>query len=321
MQPAADVRAFTLVEVVAVCAVLALLLAMIAPVIGRQVSQARVSAETASLQAMAAAVQMSFESTDLEGTNLAAIPGSIPATVAPTHFSASTDPAYSPSTTNAFDWFAKLARQMGDSPQNGVPPTPALQPRVAAILVNPNNNTRLMLVGPENEPNQQRFLIVSLMAPAGQLALPPLPNPSNSQDPANLALFNDIWNTVWTNPGAVLPPSWTAGLTAPQVQAWQGTGSSGGRLWLLCVQRIVCPKFTITVNNTHPTDNCYVYFNLNGTTAGNSATIAANSGASVITGVYFGRLIQAYRGTAAPPAAQLFSQFTLRDQSEITLQD
>jgi hypothetical protein len=41
----------------------------------------------------------------------------------------------------------------------------------------------------------------------------------------------------------------------------------------------------------------------------------------VIPGVYFGRLVQAYRGTAAPPAAQLFSQFTLRDNNEITLQD
>ena len=159
------------------------------------------------------------------------------------------------------------------------------------------------------------------MAPSGQLALPALPNPSNLQDPADLALFSDIWNTNWTSPAAVLPPSWVAGLTAPQAQAWLGSGAGGRRLWLLCVQRIVCPKYTITINNTHPTDNCYVYYNLQGGAGGASAAVPANAGTMVITGVYFGRLIQAYRGTAPPPTAVLFSQFTLRDNNEITLQD
>jgi prepilin-type N-terminal cleavage/methylation domain-containing protein len=314
-------RGFTLIELVAVCAVIGILLAILAPVIGRQVMDARVAAETSTLQTLAAAVQASFESVDLEGTNIAAIPGAVPTGVDSTEFSLSTDPTVLPATTQTFDWFAKLARQMGDSPQPGVAPTPALQPQVAGILVNSNRNTRLMLVGPENEPNQQRFLIASLMAPAGELAIPPLPNPANTQDPANLALFNDIWNTNWTYPGATLPPSWTAALTPAQVQAWGGNGSYSGRLWLFCVQRIVCPKFTVTINNTHPTDNCYVYYNLNGATAGNSAAVSANSGVFVVSGVYFGRLIQAYRGSAPPPTGQLFSQFAVRDNSEITLQD
>ena len=321
MRPTDDTRAFTLIEVVAVSAILGLLLAIMAPAIGRQVILARVAAETASLQTLADAVRASFESPDLEGTNIAALPGSVPSGVDLTNFSPSTDPGFVPSTTDTYDWFAKIARQLGESPQVGVAPIPALQPRIAAVLINPNGNSRFMMVGPESEATQQRFLIVSLMAPVGELAMPPLPNPANGQDPANLALFNDIWNTVWTNPGAVLPPSWTAALSAQQVQAWQGTGSSGGHLWLLCVQRIVCPKYSITINNTHPTDTCYVYYNLNGATAGGSATAAANSGTSVIVGVYYGRLIQAYRGAAPPPAAQLFSQFTLRDQCEITLQD
>jgi hypothetical protein len=292
-----------------------------APVIGRQVTDARLSAENSNLQRMAAAVQASFESVDLEGTNIAAIPGAVPTGVDSTEFSLSTDPTLIPATTQTFDWFAKLARQMGYSPQPGVAPTPALQPQVAAILVNSNRNTRLMLVGPETESNQQRFLIASLMAPSGELSIPPLPNPANSQDPANLALFNDIWNTDWTYPGAALPPSWIAALTPAQIQAWQGVGNYSGRLWLFCVQRIVCPKFTVTINNTHPTDNCYVYYNLNGATAGNSVAALANSGASVVSGVLFGRLIQAYRGSAPQPSAQLFSQFTLRDNGEITLQD
>jgi prepilin-type N-terminal cleavage/methylation domain-containing protein len=312
---------FTLIELLCVCAVIAILLATIAPAVGWQVLQARVSAETASLQSLGAAAQASFESTDLEGTNLAAIAGSVPSGTDATNFSSSTSPAFVPATTNTYDWFAKITRQLGGSVQPGVAPTPGAQPQVAAVLLNANNNSRFMLIGPTTEPTQQRFLIGSLVAAPGQLTVPPLPNPANAQDPANLALFNDIWNTNWTSTAAVLPPTWVAALTPAQIQAWQNAAGGHSRLWQFCVQRIVCPKFNIVINNTHPSDNCYVYYNLNGTVAGNSATVPANGGTVVIAGVYFGRLIQAYRGTAAPPAAQLFSQFCLRDNNEITLQD
>ena len=312
---------FTLIELLCVCAVIAILLATLAPAVGWQILHARVAAETTALQNLGAAAQASFESTDLEGTNLAAIAGSIPAGIDPTGFSSTTDPGFVPATTHASDWFAKIAQQMGYSPQAGVPPTPLAQPQVAAILLNANGNARFMLLGPTNEPNQQRFLIGSLVAAPGQFALPPLPNPANPLDSAEAALFNDLWNTNWTSLAAVLPPTWTAALTPAQIQAWQGAAGSGSHLWQFCVQRIVCPKFNIVINNTHPSDACYVYYNLNGALAGNSAVVPANSGTVVVTGVYFGRLIQAYRGTAPPPAAQLFSQFCLRDNNEITLQD
>lgn len=316
-------RGFTLIELAGVCAVIGILLATIAPVVGYQILRARVDSETAALQNLGMAAQASFESTDLEGTNLAALPGSVPSGVDTTNFSPTTAPSYTPASVSTNDWFVKLARQMGYSlpaPSQGSPmaavPAPA-----AGVLFNPNNNARFMLEGPAGEPAQQRFLIVSLVAAPGQLAVPPLPNPSNPQDPADIALFNDIWDTNWTAPGATLPATWTSALAPSQVRDWQGSGSSGGRLWQLCVQRVVCPKFSITINNTHPTENCYVYFNINGGTAGSTAAVPANGGVFVIQGVCFGRLIQAYRGTSPPPSALLFSQFTLRDSNEITLQD
>lgn len=312
---------FTLIELIAVCAILGVLAAIALPAVGTQIARARVAAEAQTLHRLAAAAQASFESTDLEGTNLAALPGSIPAGVDATAPSPTTDPAWVPATTAAADWFAKLTRAVGDSPQLGVAPTQTLQPRVAANLFNPNRLARILLIGPLSEAGQQRFLLLSLMAPPGTLALPPLPNPANSQDPANLALFNDTWNVDWTSPAAALPPAWIAGLTAAQAQAWQGTGGGSSRLWQLCAERIVCSKFTVVVNNSHPSDNCYIYYNLNGTNAGASTTVAANAGTYVISGVYAGRTIQAYRGTSGPPAAQLFAQFILRDHCEITLQD
>ncbi len=310
--------AFTLVELLAVCAVIGILAAIAAPAIGFQIAQARIGAESAALHRLAVAIQGSFESTDLESTNIAALPGTVPAGVDLTGFSLSTNTGAVPATTLASDWFAKAARQLGETPLIGAPPTPVVQPRVAAVLINPDGEVRLLLVGPESEANQQRFLLVSVMAAPGALALPPWPDAANSQDPADLALFNDTWNTDWTSPAATLPPSWTAALNSAQVQAWQG---GPGGLARLCVERIVCPKFSIVVNDTHPTDNCYVYYNLNGTTAGNSSAISAGSGPFAIPGVLQGRTIQAYRGSAPPPTAQAFTQFILRDTCEITVQD
>jgi prepilin-type N-terminal cleavage/methylation domain-containing protein len=310
--------AFTLIELIVVLALIGGLFAITAPVVGLQITRSRVATEMSSLQNMAAAVQASFESTDLEGTNIAALSGSVPAGVDTTNFSPSTSPTYIPSTINNFDWYVKIARQLGYSLQNFAFPASAVPAPAATVLYNANQNTRCMLIGPATESASQRFLIVSLIGSPAQLAIPPLPNPSNPQDPANLALFNDLWNTNWATTTGSLPATWIAALTAAQAQAWQG------RMWQLCVQRVVCPKLTITVNNTDPTLSCYVYYNFNGSTAANSIVVPANGGSQTIaTPIYYGRLIQAWRGTAPPPdpSATLFSQFVLRANSEITLQD
>ena len=108
--------AFTLIELIVVLALIGGLFAITAPVVGLQITRSRVATEMSSLQNMAAAVQASFESTDLEGTNIAALSGSVPAGVDTTNFSPSTSPTYIPSTINTFDWYVKIARQLGYSP-------------------------------------------------------------------------------------------------------------------------------------------------------------------------------------------------------------
>lgn len=308
-------RGFTLLEVLCVCALLACLAAVAAPALGLRILRDRARTEDAALGALAEAARASFDSTDLEATNVAAFPASVPAGVDATRFSSSLDPAARPATTSAPDWFAKIARQLGHTPALGRPPTADVQPQVAAVLVNPDGNTRFLLAGPTGETAQQRLLFLSLMGPPDQLALPSWPDHADGQDPADLALFEDAWNADWDDPAAALPASWAARLTAEQAARWRG------RLWQLRVRRIVCRKCVLTLNNNHPSDNCYVCYNLAGASAASTATAPAGSGVSVVAGIPEGRLVRAYRGAAPPPAAQLFSQFNLRGDCEITLQD
>jgi len=315
MRPLRSARAFTLLELVVVCAVLGILASIALDAASSQIGRSRVAAEQRELERLATAIQASFESTDLEATNLAALAGTVPTGVDLTAFSATNDLDAVPATTNPGDWFAKLARQRGDTPILGVAPTAALQPRVAAVLINLNRQTRLLWEGPETETTQQRFLLLSVMAPEGTVVLPPWPAAGGPQAAANLTLFNDTWNTDWSGPGVVLPASWLSGLSAAQAAAWSG------RTAQLCVRRIVLAKYSIVLNNTHPSDNCYLAYNLNGTTAGSAVTLAAGAGTVVVPGILAGRTIQAYRGSSPPPSAQQFTQFVLRDESEITLQN
>ena len=311
--------AFTLIEIIAVCAIIGILFAISVPGIQLQIWEGKKKSETDQLESIAHIIQSSFESTDLEGTNIAAFPNCIPLGTAATQFSTSTDVTLLPNMASTNDWYVKVARQAGYNPQIGAAPTHALQPQIANILINSSQNTRIMLSGPNNESNQQRFIILSLISPRGQLEIPALPDINNTQ--VYLNYFNDLWNTDWNYPSATLPSSWTASLTSSQISAWQHNSQLGSNLSLLRVQRIVCPKYAITVNNTHPSDNCYIYFNFNGSNASSTSIVNSNSGPYIISSILAGRQIQAYRGNAIPPNANLFTQFILRDNCEITLQD
>ena len=313
------ILAFTLIEIIAVCTIIGVLLAISLPGIESQIWEAKIKAEDTQLDHLAQMVKSSFESTDLEEINIASFIDSIPQGIDPTRFSISTDTSTLPTICATNDWYVKLARQAGFNPQVGIAPTRALQPQIANVLTNSSNNVRIMLAGPSNETTQQRFIIMSLLTPIGELQLPVIPDLTNQTLYTNY--FNEIWNTDWTYREAKLPQSWTSILTNNQQTLWLKSIHSNLNLNLLRVKRIVCPKYSITINNTHPTDNCYIYYNFNGTTAGSSTIIISNSGVFSTQPILFGRQIQAYRGSGEPPNSNLFSQFILRDNSEITLQD
>jgi type II secretory pathway pseudopilin PulG len=296
-------RAFSLLEIVLVLFIIGLMAAAVAPSLREVVERGRRDAEAKSLDEIAAAITGTFDATDLTNENIASLAGVIGPGDTATRFSSST--SATSATTAAADWFAKVAKARGLTPQIGIPPTTAAQPALAQLAYNSLGNPRLLFAGP-SEAGRQRFLLVSLAARSDQLVLPPFE--------ASAAWFDALWNSDWESRTAQPPSYWNGRMTAAQMAAW--TQGDGGltQVHRLCVRRIVLPKFTVTVNNNHATDSAYVSFN-NVTPA---FTAPANSGANSTPEILGGRLITINRGTSLPGVEAL--RFRLRENATITVQ-
>jgi prepilin-type N-terminal cleavage/methylation domain-containing protein len=297
------IRGFTLLEIVLVLFILGLMAAALVPSVRDVIEKGRNDAEKRTLDDLAGTITASFDTTDLTNLNIAALPGTIGAADTATEFSASSTAPYA--TTDNTSWFAKLARLKGLSPVVGQPPTAAVQPSLARVAFNGLNNPRLLFAGPA-EAGQQRFLLISLMAPASQLTLPAYDG--------STAWFDAIWNNDWESRTAAVPAYWAGILSPAQLAAWsQGTGGLT-QAYRLCVRRIVLPKFTVTVNNNHPTNNAYISFN----DTPDAFTALANSGASSTPEILGGRLITVNQGTAWPGTEAL--RFHLHENPTVTVQ-
>lgn len=297
------VRGFSLLEVVLVLFVLGLMTAALTPSVQEVISQGRRHAEARTLDELAAIVTASFQATDLTNLNLAALPGTIGAGDSPTVFSSSTNAPYV--TTGTGDWFAKVARLRGITPQIGSPPTAAAQPELARIAFNDAGHPRCFFAAPD-EAGRQRFLLVSLTAPGTRLVLPAYE--------ANTAWFDAIWNHDWESRSGGLPAYWSGRLTAPQAAAW--TAGSGGttQIHRLVVRRITLPKYRFTVNNNHATETAWLSFN----NTARAFTAPANSGANVSPEILGGRLITLNRGPGWPGVESLRLHLSANDA--VTLQ-
>lgn len=296
-------HAFSLLEIVLVLFVLGALAAVLAPSVQDVITGSRREAEVRTLEEIAATVTASFQATDLTNLNIAALPGTIGSGDSPTTFSTSTTAVYP--TTSATDWFAKIARLRGLTPQIGVAPSASAQPELFRIAFNAAGNPRLLIAAP-SESGRQRFLLISLTARAEQLALPAYES--------NAAWFDAIWQHNWESRTAALPSYWQSRLTPAQAAAWtQGTGGLT-QLHRLCVHRITLPKFRFTVNNNHPTEHAFVSFN----NTPNAFQASANTGANVTTEILGGRLITVNRGTAWPGVEAL--RFHIHNHDAVIIQ-
>ena len=297
------IRAFSLLEIVLVLFVFGLLAAAMAPAVRDIVEKGRREAEVRALDDLAATITASFENTDLTNLNLAALPGTIGTGDSATTFSGFTSGSYT--TTGGTDWFAKVGRLRGITPQIGIAPSAVAQPALAQITVNALGNARLLFAAPD-ESGRQRFLLVSLMGRADRLSLPAYE--------ANSAWFDAIWNHDWESRVAALPSYWGARLTPVQTAAWTDGAAGLTSVHRLCVRRIVLPKFRITVNNNHPTEQAFVSFN----NIVAAYVAAANSGAGVTPEILGGRLVSINRG-AVPPGVETL-RFFIRENATVTLQ-
>ena len=294
---------FSLLEVVLVLFVLGILAASLTPAVHQVIESNQRTAELRTLDELVATITASFENTDLDQLNVAAFPGTVGPADLPTLFSSSL--TVPPGVTRANDWFAKIARLQGLTPRVGLSPTGAAQPGLATILFNPLGNPRALITGPI-EAGRQRFLLLSLMARSEQLVVPPYaPEP---------AWFDAIWDHDWENLSAPPPADWQARLSPDAFQAWNEASAGLTRTHRLCVRRIVLPKYRLTVNNNHPTEQAFVSFN--NTVA--AFTAPAASGTNVTPEILGGRLISIHRGTTPPGNEAL--RLHLRENTTVTLQ-
>lgn len=297
------VRGFSLLEIVLVLFVLGILAAVMTPAVRDIVEKSQREAELRTLDELVETITASFENTDLSQFNLAALPGTVGSSDSTTAFSSST--SLFPTTTTTNDWFTKVARLRGITPQIGVAPIAAAQPELARLVFNAVGNPRILIAAP-SETGRQRFLLMSLMGRSEQLNLPAYETSGT--------WFDAIWNHDWESASAPLPGLWESRLTPVQAAAWS-TGQAGiTRVHQLGVRRIVLPKFQITVNNNHPTEAAFVSFNNTPT----AFTASANSGANVTPEILAGRLITIHRGTSLPGVEAL--RFHLKENTTVTLQ-
>lgn len=303
-----SIKAFTLIEALIVVAIMAIVATITFSDSLEAVIRKKINAEDQALALLERDIRVSFENTDLSGTNIASFVNEIGTGDIATAFSTDTNPVYT--TTNSNDWFAKIARIRGTAVQLGVAPLPNNQPALAKLLFNHSGNARLLVAAPP-EADKQRFMLISLIAQPGELTLPAY------QD--NTTWFDAIWNTDFTNRNPAASGLWKSILAPDQIAQWEGD-SSGTNLYRLRVQRVTLPRFVVTVNNNHATKYAWVYANHDGysmtfPTPANNPPNPPQS-ASILAG----RQIRVTCGLPADPNAALQTHlFLLREDAVINV--
>ena len=279
-------RAFTLLELLIVVAIIMALSTGFIFAGARHLEYVNIVAEDARLEAIALDLQRSLDSEDFASTNLLALPGYVPAGTAPTAFSTFT--TTSGLTASTDQWFAKIARVRGLNVTTGAAVSTADQPELYKIAFNPLGQPRLLFLGPTNEADKQRLVLVSLMARPEKQALPPWQNTA--------AWFDAMFGTNWSTSTQSLPPLWSSLLTVAQLAAWSGSTSAGTNLWRLRTLNLTIPKHTLSISNGHPTLNLLVK------TDGTATSYTDPPGqVQVCNPIFDGRSVLVYQGTSTTP--------------------
>jgi type II secretory pathway pseudopilin PulG len=311
---------FLLMLLVAV-AIVGVLAGILAPVLANKLDDARLRAEADTLRALRKDFEATYDSTDFNNLNEASVAASgLPAGITFTTFDQATaidSRAYgSTITVDAYGWVTKLAQKRGvTSYTAGAVYSALTESQYTAIAFNPCETQRCLVEGPTGETGQQRYLLMSVMAPPYRALAFPAADATQT--------FNSVWDQSWEDVGAQAPSLWSSLLTPSQYLLWN-TASANGRTNAsrLMVERIVQPKYTLTLANNSATDTAWVDIG----PAANAIAAAPDSGTvssaalpGFTSGVLSGRLIVVRRGASAATAYEV-QRFFLYSDVNLTIQ-
>jgi type II secretory pathway pseudopilin PulG len=311
---------FLLMLLVAV-AIIGVLAGILAPVLANKLDDAQIKAEAEALRSFRKDFEATYDATDYTNLNEASIANSgLPTGTVFTTLDLATGiaaRAFAPSlVVDPAGWVTKLAQKRGvTSYVVGATYTALTANQYTAIAFNPYQVQRCLVVGPTGESGQQRYLLISLMVPPYRALVFPAADATQT--------FNSIWDQSWESTQTLAPALWSSLLTSDQYALWN-TASANNRTNAsrLLVERIVQPKYALTLANNSPTDTAWVDIGpaVNAITAApNSGTVVSGSLAGFGSGILSGRQIVVRRGPSASAAYEV-QRFYLYSDVNLTIQ-
>jgi len=310
-----------LLLLLAAVAIVGILAGLLAPILSNKLDDAQIRAERDLLRGLRRDFEATYDANDYNNLNEASLPGSgLPAGTIFTTFDSGAgfgSRIYAPTiTVDPYGWVTKLAQKRGiTSYVAGASLAASSGDQYTGLAFNHYKVQRCLLAGPTGETGQQRYLLVSLMAPPYRVLAFPSADATQT--------FDSIWDQSWESTGAQAPALWTSLLPAAQVALWN-TVSANNRTNAsrLLVERMVQPKYTLTVANNSQTDTAWVDIGpaTNAITAlPNSGTTTSASLGGFATGILAGRLIVMRRGAGAGTAYEV-QRFFLYSDVNLTVQ-
>jgi type II secretory pathway pseudopilin PulG len=311
---------FLLMLLVAV-AIVGVLAGILAPVMANKLDDAQMRSEAEALNALRKDFEATYDAVDYANLNEASVAASgLPSGTVFTTFDSATSIAariYSPSIiVDPAGWVTKLAQKRGVTSYVAGTSYGALTAnQYTSIAFNPYNVQRCLLIGPTGEQGQQRYLLMSLMVPPYRALAFPAADATQT--------FNSLWDQSWESVGARAPAGWVSLLTPNEYALWN-TASSNNRTNAsrLLVERIVQPKYSLTLANNSPTDTAWVDIGpaVNAITAApNSGTVNSAFVAGFSAGILSGRLVVVRRGPNVASAYEV-QRFFLYSDVNLTIQ-
>ena len=311
---------FLLMLLIAV-AIVGILAGILAPVLANKLDDAQIRGESETLKSLRKDFESTYDSTDFDNLNEASVNDSgLPVGTVFTMFdqgAAVGSRIYNPGVmVDAAGWVTKLAQKRGISSYTvGATYTALSQNQYTAIAFNPYKVQRCLVIGPSSENGQQRYLLISLMVPPYRtLAFPTVDSTQT---------FDSIWDQNWESTQAQAPASWSSLLSTSEFADWNSASENGRtNASRLLVERIVQPKYVLTIANNSLTDTAWVDIGpaINAITAApNSGTVQSSSLPGFTTGVLSGRLIVVRRGPSAGSAFEV-QRFFLYSDVNLTVQ-